>query len=390
MTYVCYQGNDRDCGFASLRMMMANKSHNKSYLYLEKPQKKKDYTFYDLIRYAKRYGFVLSSYQMPVDDVKDIPKQTVVMLKGNHLVYLKRVGKRRVYYQDPNTGKESMSIKEFENTWTGLIVECVNTQYVLKIKRKKERMTPVWMDVLHAGLIVTVFSFLMLGFYLLKDDSSIILTMVFLLLFGLSQLVENWYIIKELKFFDNKFIPKFFAKKRNHNFKQYSFYLEFKSKYFISGKDLASNIILITAFSILLCINDFRNVFVFLILLMVKMLDSFLFSKSERGQEKQIENIEAVAFMSETMVIRNLQHANTLATRSALIGSLKRIIYLFICLCLAIGMMVFSDLTSTNFVITHLGIYFLMSEAFGGVISFLSSARDRKQKEARFFEECDL
>ena len=120
------------------------------------------------------------------------------------------------------------------------------------------------------------------------------------------------------------------------------------------------------------------------------MLDSFLFSKSERGQEKQIENIEAVAFMSETMVIRNLQHANTLATRSALIGSLKRIIYLFICLCLAIGMMVFSNLTSTNFVITHLGIYFLMSEAFGGVISFLSSARDRKQKEARFFEECDL
>ena len=49
MTYVCYQGNDRDCGFASLRMMMANKSRNKSYLYLEKPQKKKDYTFYDII-----------------------------------------------------------------------------------------------------------------------------------------------------------------------------------------------------------------------------------------------------------------------------------------------------------------------------------------------------
>ena len=390
MTYVCYQGNDRDCGFASLKMMMANKSHNKSYLYLEKPQKKKDYTFYDLIRYAKRYGFVLSSYQIPIEDVKEIPNKTVVMLKGNHLVYIKRVGKRRVFYQDPYTGKQSLSIKEFENIWTGLIVECVNTQYVLKIKRKKERMTPLWMDIVHGALIVTVFAFLMLGFYLLKDDTSIILTMVFLLLFGLTQLVENWYIIKELKFFDNKYIPKFFSRKKNHNFKQYSFYLEYKSKYFINGKVLASNLILITAFSVLFCINDFRNFFVFLILLMVKLLDAFLFNKLEQGNVKQIENIEAVAFMSEPMVIRNLQHANTLASKTALISSLKKIIYLFICLCLAIGMMVFSNLTSTNFVITHLGIYFLMSEAFGGVISFFANMRDRKLKEARFLEECDL
>ena len=390
MTYVSYQGNDRDCGFACLRMMMANKSHNKSYLYLEKPQKKKDYSFYDLTRYARRYGFALSSYQMPVDDLKDVPNGTIVMMKGNHLVYLTRVGKRRVYYVDPSSGKESMKIEDFKNAWMGLLIECVNTQYVLDITRKKERMTPLWMDFIHAALILTVFAFLMIGFYTLKDDSSIILTMVFLFLFGVSQLVENWYIIKELRFFDNKFIPKFFARKRNHNYKQYSFYLEFKSKYFINGKVLASNLILIGACSILLCINDFRNLFVFIILLLVKMLDNMVFNKGERYNVKQIENIEAVAFASEPMVVKNLSRANSLATRSALISSLKKIIYLFICLCLAIGMMVFSDLTSTNFVITHLGIYFLMSEAFDGVIKYFSNYRDRKIKEARFLEECDL
>lgn len=390
MTYVCYQGNDRDCGFASLRMLMANKAHNKSYLYLEKPQKKKDYTFYDLIRHARRYGFVLSSYQMPVDDVKEIPNSTIVMLKKNHLVYLKRVGRKKVYYVDPNTGRETISISEFEKIWTGLLIECVNTQYVLDIKRKKERMTPTWMSYLHVGLILTVFAFLMTGFYLLKDDSSIILTMVFLLLFGLAQLVENWYIIKELKVFDDKFIPKFFSRKRNHNYKQYSFYLEFKSKYFITGKVLASNLILITAFSILLCMNDFRNLFVFIILLLLKMLDNLLFNRSERNNERQIENIEAVAFASEPMVVKNLTRANTLANKTALTSSLKKIVYLFICLCLAVGMMLFSNLTSTNFVITHLGLYFLMSEAFDGVIKYFSNFRDRKIKEARFFEECDL
>ena len=62
MTYVCYQGNDHDCGFAALKMLLANKVHNKSYLYIKKPSKKKDYTFQDLIRIAKSYGFVLSSF----------------------------------------------------------------------------------------------------------------------------------------------------------------------------------------------------------------------------------------------------------------------------------------------------------------------------------------
>ena len=389
MSYVCYQNNCGDCGFAAIKMLMANKVKNKSYLYLDKPQKKKDYSVYELVRYAKRYGFALSSYQLPSDDVRSIPNSSVVMVGLNHLVYVKRVGRHKVHVHDPFRGKEDISIKEFEKLWTGLVIECVNTKDVYKINIKKERITPLWMDVVHLAIATSIFGFLMAGFYLLRDDSSLIFTIVFLALFGIAELVENWYIIKEMKFFDKKYIPKYFSKRRNQNYKKYVAYTSYKTKYFITSKLLLSNLIVVLAFSILLCINDYRNIFAFLILLLVKVLDNKLFSKPIKDSEQTISNIETLAFETEINVIKNLEKANHLATNHALFMSLKRVIVLIISLILSVAMMFASGVVSANFVIFHLGIYFVMSESFEHIICFFSNSNDYKLREAQFLEECD-
>ena len=390
MTYVCYQGNDHDCGFAALKMLLANKVHNKSYLYIKKPAKKKDYSFYDLIKIAKSYGFRLSSFQMPVEDVRSIPNGTIVMIKENHMVFLKKVGKRKVTYVDPNIGKVTCSLREFEKRWSGYVIECINASDAREIESGKIRMTPVWMDVIHYVIIGVIFISLMSGFYLINDNSSIILTMIFLLLFAVTELVENWYIIKELKYFDKQFLGIYFSRRFNQNFSKYRSYLDYKTKYFIVSKLLVSDMILITVFSILLCINDYRNVFVFLILLLAKMLDNKLFSKREREDVKSIERIESRAFEDSETAIKELSDANNKASRLALSSSLKKVVYLFICLCLALGMMLVTNVVSTNFIIFHFGIYFLMSAAFENIILFFSNFRDRQIKRARFLDECDL
>lgn len=390
MTYVCYQGNDHDCGFAALKMLLANKVRNKSYLYIKKPAKKKDYTFYDLIKIAKSYGITLISFQMPVEDVRSIPNKSIVMLKGNHMVYIKRVTKRRITYFDSNAGKRTVSHSEFEKKWSGYLIECTNISSARDVNYKKERMTPVWMDVVHYLIIGIIFVSLMTGFYLIKDNTSIFLTMGFLLLFALAELVENWYILKELKYFDKRYLANFFSHKINQNQLKYRFYTDYKSKYFIVSKLLVSDMILILAFSILLCLNDYRNVFVFLILLLVKMLDNTLFSKKEKENVKEIEKLESFAFDDDETIFSQLNKANSIAGKVALSSSLKKVIYMFICLCFAVGMMLASNVVSTNFIIFHFGIYFLMSVAFENVITFFSNNRDRKIKRARFLDECDL
>lgn len=389
MTYICYQGNDQDCGFAALRMLMANVSRNKSYLYVQKPQKRKNYTYYDLIRYARRYGFSLNAYRLPIGDYMKIPKNSILLLRS-HLVYVKKIHKHYVTVYDPYYGKDRISIAEFKTLWNGTLITCVCDKHIVEIDYKKPRFVPLWMDIVHYALVTVVFGSLLVGFYLIKDDSSIVVTMIFLLLFGVAELVENWYIIKELNFFDNTFMPKFFSLKKHHNYKHYSFYVEYKTKYFATGKTLISNLVVILAFGTLLCVNDYRNLFVILILLLMKLLDNRLFSKIEKNGVRQIENIEAVAFDVDLMVVRNLSKANKLAGHVSLSTSVKKILYSFVCLCMALMMMISSGIVSSNFVIFHFGIYFIASEAFEHLISYFSTSKERQLKRARFLDACDL
>ena len=390
MTYTCFQGNDSDCGFAALKMLLANKANNKSYLYIRKPSKKKEYTFYELIRYAKKYGFQLTSYEMPVEDFKSIPIDSLVLLKENHMVYLKKIGRRRVTYFDPALGKMSVPHKEFMNKWRGIVMECVNALEADDLDIPKPKLIPVWMDAIYYSLIAVIFASLMTGFYLINDQSSVVLTMVFLLLFAIAQLVENWYIIKELKYFDRRYLSLFFSQKKNQNMDKYKDYTEYKQNYFIVSKLLVSSLIMIVAFGALLCINDYRNTLVFIILLLVKTLDNLLFSRKEEKDAKDIATIESIAFDCERTLTHELTRANSLASKVALNKSLKRVAYMFLCLCLAVLMMSFSNVTSTNFVIFHFGIYVLVSDAFDHIIKFFSSSTDHKIKKARFLDDCDL
>ena len=388
--FTCYQGNSSDCGFASLKMLLANKSKNKSYLFISKPVKKKEYTFSDIMRIARSYGFVLSAYSMPREDIKEIEKDSLALINEKHLVYIKRVGKKRIIYFDPAIGKVSVSHKKFKQIWTGYVIECVNTLDARPITNEKPKISSIWVEMFHYLIVGVIFASLMIGFYLIKDDSSIILTMGFLLLFAIAELVENWYIIKQLKLFDKRFMDKFFSRKCNQNLAKYKTYVDYRSNYFIVFKVLISNLIVITVFSALLCINDYRNVFAFLILLLIKALDINLSGKSDKDNIKNIDEAESSAFESGSQCLTKIKKANDLANRFALKVSLKKVIYLFICVCLALAMMVVSGVISTNFMIFHFGIYFLMSEAFDGIIRYFASSKDRKIKKAQFLDDCDL
>ena len=390
MTYMTYQGNDADCGFAALKMLMANRSKNKSYLYIRKPNKKRDYTIHDLNRIANKYGFVLLNYQMPRSDSIAIPPMTMALLSNNHMVYIHKVTKKRVIYYDPALGKISAKHEVFQRKWQGIVVECVNSKEAKDINLKKPRILPIWLDIVYYSIVAAMLASLMTGFYLIKDNSSILLTMGFLLLFTISQLVENWYIIKQLKLFDKHYLHDFFSLRLNQNMPSYKDYVDYRSNYFISLKVLVSNLVLIGAFSILLCLNDYRNIFVFVILLLVRLLDIILFSKGEKKEAKSIDKIEANAFRDPNKVAQSLEAANKKAYSLGLSKAFRKVVYMFLSICLAFGMMLFSHVTSTNFLIFHFGIYFLMSQSFEAILVYCSNSRERKIKKVRFLDRCDL
>ncbi|MFA5481446.1 MAG: cysteine peptidase family C39 domain-containing protein, partial [Bacilli bacterium] len=111
MHYFVYQGNDYDCGFACLKMLLCHAHKTSHYLSLQKPVDKRGlYSYKDLIAIARSEGVILCAYT--VDDKKEIlayrkrPLLVALYTKmGNlHLVLLKKIGHQKVFIDDPQIG----------------------------------------------------------------------------------------------------------------------------------------------------------------------------------------------------------------------------------------------------------------------------------------------
>ena len=56
MKYFIYQGNDHDCAFAALKILLANLAKDKSFLYLPKPARREYYDLLDVVKLGRAYG----------------------------------------------------------------------------------------------------------------------------------------------------------------------------------------------------------------------------------------------------------------------------------------------------------------------------------------------
>ena len=62
--YYCYQLSNNDCGYACLKMCLANIHHNKDYLSLTEDFKEDNYSMFDLISIAKKYNIEHKGYEV--------------------------------------------------------------------------------------------------------------------------------------------------------------------------------------------------------------------------------------------------------------------------------------------------------------------------------------
>ena len=65
MKYQCLQLTNYDCGFACLKMILANFHYDENYLFLKQNLNKKNYSFLELTNIAKDHNLTLlnSRYQ---------------------------------------------------------------------------------------------------------------------------------------------------------------------------------------------------------------------------------------------------------------------------------------------------------------------------------------
>ena len=119
--YFISQVSQHDCGFACLKMLLANYHHDKNYLFL--PTRDGPYSFKDLTEIAKEHH--MEAIGIKISDVKELKEGRefpfIVNLekkKGfKHSVLLLAVRRKHVKIFDPESGKRTIPLELFYDQW---------------------------------------------------------------------------------------------------------------------------------------------------------------------------------------------------------------------------------------------------------------------------------
>ena len=390
MKYFIFQGNDHDCGFAALKMYLAILAKDRSYLYIPKPSKRGHYTISDLREIAKNYGVELVLDTATKDYYDQITGPVITLIDENHAVVVVKRKKRYITLYDPGRGKVKMRKEEFLRRWRTLLISTDHPEEVAKISKIRQYLLPPKMELV-SNLISLISAGLLIGtFYLLNDTNNFLFSFIFLSLFMICQILDRFMLYKQIHKFDLEYIPKYFSLGGNCSREKYIEFGEYKKRFFTKKKQVVAEVLIAFCITFLLCFNDFRNVFVLLALILIKILEMFLLSRNENDRKNSIAEIESKAFNSQKEFKDYALLANLKADGSIFAHSIKEVFYIFACFVFAVAMMFISGNNGCNFVIFHFVMYFAGFNAYNIVLIALSSMKEEQKAEQRFFDSCNL
>lgn len=229
--YYCYQLFNNDCGYACLKMCLANVYHNKNYLKLVKEYQEDDYSMYDLINIASSYNVELKGYE--IEDVNELYKNNnfICLIRENelnHYVYFVKKTKSNIVLFDPNYGIRKLDEKEFLSLFQNkiLLVKSKGNDILKKIKEHKNLFYYLFF------FVINLFDFILLtmGTYYVNSSSSLILVFLMICVFMITRINKFVFIEFYMQSFDKKYIFPFI---NNENFSKYSYKIitEYKSTF---------------------------------------------------------------------------------------------------------------------------------------------------------------
>lgn len=390
MKYFTYQGNNHDCGFASLKMYLAILAKDKSYLYIPKPSKREKYTLEDLARISKSYGVPLECYGCSKESCHELDEPSLTLIDENHVVLVKKVKKRKIILYDPDRGKIKITKDEFLRRWRCVILTTNSPETVAKLVKIRHKIVPTKLTVFETISAILSSVILVSAFYFLNSTQNYVYSFIFLGLFLIFQIIEKSILYKQVYNFDTKYIPYYFEMLKNCKKKNYEEYIDYKRSFFVANRTFISSFLTALMITFLLCLNEFRNIFVLLALILIKLLEKMLLSKVETDSKNVIAELENKAFDEPSLTKSYALKANLEANRHIFYNSVKEIFYIFISFIFALTMMFVTGNSGCNYVIFHFVMYFTGFNSYNQFIDCLSFRKEIKRKQARFFDCCNL
>ena len=298
--YYIRQLEKDDCGFACVKIMLANLNKDENYLFLEQDLNHENYTFQELIDLANYHGLSLKGYV--IEDKEDFfsnmkePYLAAMLLEEKrHLVYVYRIDKKRIYVLDPLLGRISYSHEEFISLSDAHVL-MIEDHIKKKCEQKPEKFK--YNNLMYFTAIFRVLSLisLFLGIYFLNKNFSYIYPLIFT---ALGFIFEILYRSQSIRMFKKIDQDLGYALKGGNVARWNKYYEAFEKQkgYAISypGTILLSAV-LCAVIILISILNSVYNVIPILMCLIIALIDLAVIKPKLKSMESEIAREESSLF----------------------------------------------------------------------------------------------
>ncbi|MGN1295700.1 MAG: cysteine peptidase family C39 domain-containing protein [Bacilli bacterium] len=295
--FYCYQLFNNDCGYACVKMCLANAFHNKNYLSLIDEYKEDNYSMFELINIAQKYNVELKGYE--VENLNDLfsHQKAICLIEENnrfHYVYFIKKKKKKIHLFDPKYGYRIMNIDEFSSLFTKKVLLINQIGKDNLTKKKKDSQFTYYLFF----FMVNLFDFFLLTMttFYVNSSSSLILVFLILCVFMITRVNKNIFIQFYMQNFDKKFLIPFLE---NEKFDKASYKIinEYKASYITYISSNVSTISTIIFLGYIFISDSLYHLFIMTIIILINFL-IYLF-KTKNNEVIKIAILEEELFVKK-------------------------------------------------------------------------------------------
>lgn len=323
--YYISQIKEDDCGFASLKMLLADIFKNEDYLYLKQNEEHGPYNYFELIDIAKEYGVVLNGVRAlekdNFDEWDQYPFITSISVNENlHAVVIKKKKGKKIFILDPARGPMWMKIEDFIKIWDGTILKVDevlgSSNKPENVLKKFDNLKKYKFTFQFIQLVVSI-CFLCFLFFLGSSLPEYV-PIIFFVLYVIGEIIFRHIILKLTSDFDNIVLNEL-TSLPSDNYLFINRLNDYKQNLLTSKISIISNIILVSSLIFMLVFNGLLNAIIVFVVIILCLIDSFIVKPFLAKEEKEIARKESFIFKSDNLKLfkENFTHINKMTNRYA-------------------------------------------------------------------------